>query len=146
MRLGYLRILPLAVALVICATQAPAQEEGKAADADAVSVGEALFDKRCAQCHSLMEGKNGNGPSLFRIIGRVAATEPGFKYSRALRRMAADESLRWNEENLTIFLARPSLLVPGTRMAFPGMRKEEDLATLVAWIKANSGPASGNPD
>ncbi|MCK5496793.1 MAG: c-type cytochrome, partial [Hyphomicrobiaceae bacterium] len=121
-----------------CAAQAAAQEEAK--PADGVSPGEALVNKRCAQCHSLVEGKNGNGPSLFRIVGREAAVVPGFKYSRALRRMAADESLKWSEENLTAFLTRPSLLVPGTRMAFPGVKKEEDLAALVAWIKANSGP------
>ena len=111
-----------------------------------VSAGEALFNKRCAQCHSLAEGKNGNGPSLFRIVDREAAVVPGFKYSRALTAMAADESLKWSEENLTAFLTRPSLLVPGTRMAFPGVKKEEDLAALVAWIKANSGPPSGTPN
>jgi len=140
------RTLALAVALAICATQASAQEAGKAATADDVSAGEALFNKRCAQCHSLMEGKNGNGPSLFRIVDREAAVVPGFKYSRALRRMAAEESLKWSEENLTAFLTRPSLLVPGTRMAFPGVKKEEDLAALVAWIKANSGRPSGSLD
>ena len=145
MRLSYLRILALAVALALCATLAQAQEEGKAATADDVGGGEALFSKRCAQCHSLIEGKNGNGPSLFRIIGREAAVVPGFKYSRALRRMAADESLKWSEENLITFLTRPSLLVPGTRMAFPGVNKEEDLTKLVAWIKSNSGQPSGNP-
>lgn len=134
------------MALAVCTMQAPAQEEGKAANAVEVSAGEALFNKRCRQCHSLAEGKNSNGPSLFRVIDREAAALPGFKYSRALRQMAADEALKWSEENLTAFLARPSLLVPGTRMAFPGFRKEEDLAILVAWIKANSVPPSGNPD
>lgn len=59
--------------------------------------------------------------------------------------MAADDSLKWSEENLTRFLARPSLLVPGTRMAFPGVKKEEDLASLIAWIKANSGPPLSEP-
>jgi cytochrome c len=147
MRLNYFRILALAVTLAFYAAPAPAQEEGKAAAADAADtdVGEGLFSKNCTQCHSLAEGKNGNGPSLFRIIGREAAVLPGFKYSRALRQMAADESLTWSEENLATFLGRPSLLVPGTRMAFPGVKKEEDLANLVAWIKANSGPPSAEP-
>lgn len=131
-----------AVALVFCAGQTLAQDDGKTAGADA---GEGMFKKRCAQCHSLADGRNGNGPSLFRIIGREAAVLPGFKYSRAMRQMAADESLTWSEENLTSFLARPSLLVPGTRMAFPGVKKEEDLMNLIAWIKANSGPPSGEP-
>jgi cytochrome c len=132
----------IAAALAFSAGQTLAQEEGGTAVVDA---GEELFNKRCAPCHSLAEGKNGNGPSLFRIIDRGAALLPGFKYSRALRQTAADESLIWSEENLATFLARPSRLVPGTRMAFPGLKKEEDLATLVAWIKANSGPPSSDP-
>ncbi len=139
MRLSHFRIFAFAAVLAVCAAQAASQEEAKTVDA--VSAGEALFNKRCAQCHSLVAGKNGKGPSLFRIVGREAAVVPGFKYSRALRRMAADESLKWSEENLTAFLTRPSLLVPGTRMAFPGVKKEEDLTKLVAWIKANSGPS-----
>ena len=143
MRLSHFRVIAFAAVLAACATQASAQEEAKAADG--ISAGAALFNKRCAQCHSLLEGKNGNGPSLFGIVGREAAVVPGFKYSRALRRMAADDSLKWSEENLTTFLTRPSLLVPGTRMAFPGVKKEEDLATLVAWIKANSGSPAGDP-
>jgi len=132
----------IASALLSCAGPAAAQDAGEAAAADP---GEQLFEKRCAPCHSLLEGKNGNGPSLFRIIDREAAVLPGFKYSRALRQTAADDSLVWSEENLTTFLARPSQLVPGTRMAFPGLKKEEELAALVAWIKANSGPPSAKP-
>ncbi len=147
MRLN-LTCVVIAAALTFCAGPALAQEQeqDKAEDETvAVDPGEGLFNKRCAVCHSLADGKNGNGPSLFRIIGRKAAVLPGFKYSRALRQAAADESLTWSEENLATFLARPSLVVPGTRMAFPGVKKKEDLATLVAWIKANSGPAAAKP-
>lgn len=125
--------------------QASDQEREAGETALPIDPGEALFMKRCAPCHSLAEGKNGNGPSLHRIVNRHAASVPGFKYSRAMRNMAADESLEWTEENLSAFLARPSLLVPGTRMAFPGVRNEEDLAVLVAWLKANSGPPSDKP-
>lgn len=145
MRLGNIRLLAVGMALALCAAPATAQEGEKVAEAESVDIGEALFSKRCAQCHSLADGKNGNGPSLFRVINREAAMVPGFKYSRALRQMAADESLKWSEENLTAFLTRPSLLVPGTRMAFPGMSSEESLAALIEWIKANSGPPWGEP-
>jgi len=145
MRLGNIRLLAVGMALALCAAPATAQEGKKAAEAESVDIGKALFSKRCAQCHSLADGKNGNGPSLFRVINREAAMVPGFKYSRALRQMAADESLKWSEENLIAFLTRPSLLVPGTRMAFPGMSSEENLATLIEWIKANSGPPWGEP-
>jgi len=145
MRLN-LNCIAIAVALAFYASPTLAQEQDKAEDKTvAVDPGEGLFNKRCAVCHSLAEGKNGNGPSLFRIIGRKAAVLPGFKYSRALRQTAADEALAWSEKNLAIFLTRPSRLVPGTRMAFPGVKKKDDVATLVAWIKANSGPPSGDP-
>lgn len=145
MRSDHIRTLAVAVALALCAMSATAQEEAKTADADDIAVGEALFNKKCAQCHSLADGKNGNGPSLFRIVNREAALLSGFKYSRALRQLSAGESLKWTEENLTAFLARPSLLVPGTRMAFPGIENEADRAALVEWIKANSGPPWGEP-
>ena len=143
--MSYFRILTVAGALAICAAPAPAEEEGKAVDADSPSPAETLFNKRCAQCHSLAEGKNGNGPSLFGIVNRDAAIVPGFKYSRAMKRMAADESLKWSEETLATFLTKPNLLVPGTRMAFPGIRNEDELAALIEWIKANSGPPAGQP-
>ncbi|MBE9556171.1 MAG: c-type cytochrome [Proteobacteria bacterium] len=136
--------IAFAIALAFYAGQSFAQEDGKPAS-QAVGAGGELFKKRCAPCHSLADGRNGNGPSLFGIIDRKAADLSSFKYSRALRQMAADDSLIWSEENLTRFLARPSLLVPGTRMAFPGVKKEEDLANLIAWIKANSGPPSSEP-
>jgi len=145
MRSGNIRILAAGMALALCTAPASAQEGTKATDAENVGIGEALFSKRCAQCHSLVDGKNGNGPSLFRVVNREAAVVPGFKYSRALRQMAANESLKWSEENLIAFLTRPSLLVPGTRMAFPGVSSEDNLAALIEWIKANSGPPWGKP-
>lgn len=143
MRLSNIRKLALAATLAIGASQAFAQEAAKTADS--ADAGELLFNKKCAQCHSLADGKNGNGPSLYGVVNRAAAVAPGFKYSRALQRMAADESLIWDEENLAAFLTRPSLLVPGTRMAFPGMGNAKDLAVLLEWVKANSGPPSREP-
>lgn len=146
MRSRIIWIVAIAAALADGAATADAQEGKEAAVRQAEQgLGAELFNKRCAQCHSLEKGKNGNGPSLYGIVDRRAAVVPGFKYSRALRQMAADKDLTWNEENLAAFLGRPSLLVPGTRMAFPGVKDEEGLIALVEWIKANSGPPSGNP-
>ena len=145
MRLNYFKVLAIAATLAVCSTQASAQGETKPAGEDAVDPGKSLFKKKCAQCHSLAEGVNGNGPSLYRVVDKAAAIAPGFKYSRALQRIATEESLKWSEENLIAFLARPSLLVPGTRMAFPGMENKENLAVLVEWIKANSGSPSNKP-
>lgn len=137
--------MTLLAGLVVGGAQAPAQQAPQPAAAPPEDPGEVLFVKKCGQCHSLAKDKNGNGPSLHGIVGRQAASVPGFKYSRAMRQMATEEALEWSEENLLLFLERPSVLVPGTRMAFPGIRKKDDLAALVAWIKANSGPLSGQP-
>lgn len=142
--MNYIRLTTLFVALMLggaAAAQQPAQPAATGPD----DTGKALFVKQCAQCHSLAKDKNGNGPSLHRVVGRMAASVPGFKYSRAMRQMAAEDELVWSEENLARFLERPSLLVPGTRMAFPGMKNKEDLSSLIEWIKANSGPTSDQP-
>lgn len=145
MRLKFTWLIAVAAVLTAGAPLARAQQAGQEAAPAPADQGEALFKKRCAPCHSLAEGKNGNGPSLHGVINRAAASEPGFKYSRAMRQKAADESLEWTEENLSVFLARPSRLVPGTRMAFAGIKNEEALAAVVAWIKANGGSPSDKP-
>lgn len=124
---------------------AAAEQPAQPAAASPEDPGRALFVKKCGQCHSLAKDKNGNGPSLHRIIDREAASVPGFKYSRAMRQMATEEALEWSEENLALFLEKPSLLVPGTRMAFAGMKNKEELAALIDWIKANSGPPWHQP-
>lgn len=126
------------MALVLGSASTLAQESEEA-PVEPVNPGKAIFDSKCAHCHSLAAGKNGNGPSLYGIVNRPAAAVPGFKYSRALRQMASEEDLTWDEEELARFLSRPSLLVPGTRMAFPGIADSERLATLIDWIEANSG-------
>ena len=136
-------MIAVAAMSMACAGAASAQQAGQ--ETIPADPGAILFEKRCAQCHSLSKGKNGNGPSLHGVINRPAASEPGFKYSRAMRQMAAEESLNWSEEYLAAFVARPSQLVPGTRMAFAGMENEEDREALVAWIKANSGPPFNEP-
>jgi cytochrome c2 len=139
-------LLALVAALTSGSDGPRAQEKEEVAPpAEEVDPGRALFESKCGQCHSLVDGKNGNGPTLFGVLDRPAAAVPGFKYSRAMRQMASQESLTWSEDDLSIFLTRPSALVPGTRMAFPGIRDQEALDALVQWIKANSGPStSGN--
>lgn len=102
-----------------------------AGDADA---GKKVFNK-CKACHSLAEGKKKVGPSLFGIIGSGAAEVSGFKYSKAMK----GSGLTWDEETLAKFLTKPRALVPGTRMAFAGLKKEADVENVIAYIKANGG-------
>ncbi|MCC7275070.1 MAG: hypothetical protein IT561_20550 [Alphaproteobacteria bacterium] len=71
------------------------------------------------------------GPGLHGLFGRVAGTGPGFAYSPAMRHAG----FAWTEEVLDRFLADPRTVVPGNRMAFPGVRRAEDRAALIDFLK-----------
>ena len=103
------------------------------ADGDATK-GKKVFNK-CKACHTIEEGKNKAGPSLFGVIGREAAAVKGFKYSKAMKA----SGLTWDEETIAKYLTKPKKLVPGTRMAFAGLKKEADIANVLAYLKANGG-------
>ncbi len=95
----------------------------------ASSDGERLF-KKCKACHSLEEGKNKIGPSLYGVFGRAAGTVEGYKYSKALR----NSGIVWTEETLDIWFQGPSKLVKGTKMRMR-MRKERDRQALIQYFK-----------
>ena len=86
--------------------------------------------RKCKACHSIEEGKKKLGPSLFGIVGREAGAVEGFKYSKP---MAAADFI-WNEETLTNFLQNPKKYMKGTKMSFPGVKKEADMADLLAYL------------
>jgi cytochrome c len=105
------------------------------ADDDLAEAGEKVF-KKCAACHAVGEGaKDRVGPSLNGIIGRTAGSEEGFKYSPAMVK-AGEAGLVWNEETLDTYLADPKADIPGNKMAFPGLKKEEDRKAVIAYIAA----------
>lgn len=118
----------IGIIAALAALSSPALAEGDAA------AGKKVFNK-CKACHTLVEGKNRVGPTLFGIIGSAAASVKGFKYSKAMK----GSNITWDEANLTEFLTKPKAMVPGTRMAFPGLKKEQAIADLIAYIKANGG-------
>ena len=103
------------------------------ADGDA-EAGKKVF-KKCKACHSLEEGKKKVGPSLFGVIDRAAGAVEGYKYSKAL--LASD--LTWDDETLAEFLTKPKAMVPKTKMSFAGLKKEDDIANVIAYLKANGG-------
>ena len=87
--------------------------------------------KRCAVCHTSDKGGgDGLGPNLFGIAGRKAATHPGFAYSGPLQKAG----ITWTEPNLTKWVAGPARMVPGTKMAFPGITSKKQQADVVAYI------------
>ncbi len=105
----------------------PAASAG-AADAEA---GGRVFRTQCGACHTVEAGKNRVGPSLFGIVGRVSGQVEGFKYSAANK----DAHITWTPEVLDKYLTAPKELVPGTTMAFVGIKNATQRADLVAYLE-----------
>jgi len=94
--------------------------------------------KKCVSCHMIGDkAKNRVGPQLNGIIGRAIASVDGYKYSKAMVKYAATEKV-WNETNLDAYLTKPSKVVKGGRMAFAGLRKEQDRVNVIAYLKENA--------
>ncbi|MCB2134823.1 MAG: c-type cytochrome [Rhodobacteraceae bacterium] len=112
-----------------------AEAENAAADPALVEAGEGVF-KKCKACHKIGEGaKNGTGPLLNGIVGRAAATVDGFRYSKPMADAGAG-GLVWNDETLATFLEDPRKYVPKTKMSFAGLKKEEERAAVIAYLKS----------
>ncbi|WP_299957714.1 cytochrome c family protein [uncultured Roseobacter sp.] len=94
-----------------------------------VEAGKKVF-RKCKACHSLKEDRNGAGPSLHRVMGRKAGDLDGFAYSEAM----TASSIVWDAETLTGFLAKPKDYLKGTSMAFSGLKTEEDLNNVIAYL------------
>jgi cytochrome c len=93
------------------------------------AAGQGLF-RACQSCHSIEEGRNGTGPSLYGVVGRAPGTLPGYSYSAGFDTLAE----AWTPEELDRFLAKPSDYAPGTKMTYAGMRNAEDRANLIAYL------------
>ena len=107
----------------------PAHAEGDAAR------GEKVFAK-CKACHEVEKGVNKVGPTLKGVIGRKAASVEGYKYSEAMIAKGA-EGVVWDEATLTAYLPDPKAFVPKTKMAFAGLKKPEEVADVIAYLKAH---------
>ena len=87
--------------------------------------------RKCLFCHSLKPGETRTGPSLAGLFGRRAGSVPGFKYSASLSNAGFD----WDEDTLDIWIAAPREFIPGTRMAFDGLKNPKLRADLIAYLK-----------
>ncbi len=118
---GKLLAFAAALAVVLAGGQAYAGDAKKGAK---------VF-KKCKACHTPESGgKNKVGPNLFGIVGRQAGTVEGFKYSKAM----LESGIVWGTEILDRYLKKPKDVVPRGKMTFPGLRKEDDRADVIAYI------------
>lgn len=103
------------------------------ASAQDAALGETSFAK-CKACHAVgPDAKNKVGPHLNGIVGRPAGSAEGYKYSTAMATKGA-EGLVWDEATLAPYLADPRGVVKGTKMAFAGLKKPEEVSNLVAYL------------
>jgi cytochrome c len=107
-------------------------------DADKALSGDADHGKiifnRCAACHSIKAGENRVGPSLNGVIGRTAGTVAGYTYSTANK----TSGIVWSEQKIFDYLLKPAAMVPGTKMAFPGLPAAQDRADVIAYLKESA--------
>ena len=102
------------------------------ANAQDLAAGEKVFNK-CKACHAVGEGaKNKVGPQLHGIVGAEVAKVDGFKYSKAMM----ESGLVRDEATLTEYLVKPREFVKGTKMAFAGLKKEEDITNVIAYLSS----------
>ena len=102
-----------------------------AAAAQDAAAGEKVFAK-CKICHQIGENaKNAVGPVLNGVVSRPAGSYPGYNYSEANK----TSGITWDEANLKAYLKNPRAKVPGTKMVFPGLESDEDIANVIAYLK-----------
>jgi cytochrome c len=95
------------------------------------AAGKAVFN-RCHICHTLdASGRNGAGPNLHGLFGREAGDVEHFGYSAALK----NSGIVWDEATLQKYLHDPKQFIPGTRMAFPGIKSDKEIADLLAYLR-----------
>ena len=99
-----------------------------------LATGEKVF-KKCAACHSIVKGgKNNIGPALYNVVGRKVGDINDYKYSKAL----SEYGKEWTFEELNGYLIKPAKWIKGTKMAFAGLRKEKDRASVIKYLNQNS--------
>ncbi len=103
----------------------------KVALAQDAAAGEKTFNV-CRACHEIGDGaKNLVGPVLNGVVGRKSGSYPGYPYSDANK----NSGITWDEATLTEYLKNPRAKVPGTKMLFPGLKKDDDILNVIAFLK-----------
>lgn len=117
-------------ALVVFGLSVPAAAQAPADDPQ-MKLGKRVY-LMCRSCHSTeADGRHKVGPNLHGIFGRKAGTADGFKYSDVVIK----SGITWSEETINEWLVKPKNFLPGNKMAFAGVPKEEDRKALIAYLK-----------
>ena len=103
--------------------------------------GEKVF-KKCSACHMIAaDGKNKIGPNLWGVIGRKAGAISDYNYSKAMVAYAKE----WTYEEMNAYLIKPQAYIKGTKMAFAGLRKEKDRASVILFMNSKSSSPKALP-
>ena len=103
-----------------------------------VGAGETAF-KKCASCHTTENGgANKVGPNLWNIVNRPIASHEGFSYSAGMTTFSENHTVNWDYDHLNYFLEAPKKHVPGTAMGFVGLKKNDERANLIAYLRTLS--------
>lgn len=123
----------LASMTLFLAASAAAQEAG-----GDPAAGQRVFNQ-CRACHTVdAGGRAGVGPNLHGVVGRRAGSIDGFRYSPSMRQRA-EGGLTWTEDNLRAYLRNPKEVVPAGTMSFPGLRNDQQLNDLIAYLRQQQG-------
>jgi cytochrome c len=108
----------------LCLSGAGAQAAGDAA------AGKVLFTQKCGICHTVEQGKNKIGPSLYGVVGRKAGSLDGYTYSEAMK----NANRTWDDATLDTYLTDPRATIPGIKMIFKGLPEASDRQNVIAYL------------
>jgi cytochrome c len=110
------------------------------AEAQDAAAGKKVFG-RCMACHDAVNPRDKVGPHLVGVVGRTAGTLESYlsKYSDNMKEAGAG-GLVWDDANLTEYLRNPKKVIPKGKMAFPGLKKDDEIANVIAYLKADPKP------
>ncbi|SIQ75924.1 cytochrome c [Rhizobium sp. RU20A] len=141
----------------IIAEEAPAAGEAASGEAAEVAIGPLLASadaaagetvfKKCASCHDISKGgPNKVGPNLYGVVNRPIASHEGFSYSAGMKTFSEGGKVVWDYDHLSYFIEAPKKHVPGTAMGFAGIKKPDERANLIAYMRNQADTPAPLPD